>query len=64
MNWRKRIYSSAPKGKRTWLDRCFSILAIFAILFGTLGTVNAAPVVQQPVELSASRRNVSVRNSL
>ncbi|MEK7323789.1 MAG: hypothetical protein AAB217_00870, partial [Chloroflexota bacterium] len=49
MNWRKRIYTSAPKGKRTWLDRYFSILAIFAILFGTLGTADAAPVVQQPV---------------
>lgn len=49
MNWRKRIYTSAPKGKRTWLDRYFSILAVFAIVFGTLGTANAAPVAQQPV---------------
>ncbi len=49
MNWRKRIYSSALKGKRTWLDRYFSILAVLAIVFGSLSTANAAPVVQQPV---------------
>ncbi len=63
MNWRKRIYTSAPKGKRTWLDRYFSILAIFAILFGTLGTADAAPVVQQPVAASINMITLSVSSA-